>query len=210
MADISDQANTPPRVTADKEGLHPLTCTTDEDIRLPKNNSIRRLLACWYPELIASMLSVASLICLVLVLKIYDRRPILNLGLPSPLTLNGIIAALATVNRAFLTAPTCAALMQEMWLFFIREGKRKPCRSRLKEIDMFFNASTGTWGSLQFMFGIRRSGYVHWPHVLDFTRTRANLSQCAHGSHRMSHHCIVFGVQYIHSATRRTRDASVL
>lgn len=86
--------------TAPDEDLKPLTGTSGRSSRTSGRNPGRELLACWYPEIIASFLTVASLICLVLILETFDGRPVIDNGLPQPLTLNGLIAALATINRA--------------------------------------------------------------------------------------------------------------
>lgn len=121
-----------------------------------RRNPNRQLLLSWLPELLASILSIALLISLIIVLRIFEGRPVTNLKLPPYLTLNGIIAAIATVNRACLIAPTCTALMQEMWISYINEGMRSKCRSRLGDMDLFSEASMGAWGCVQLLISKRR------------------------------------------------------
>lgn len=110
-----------------------------------------RVLGWWTPEIIASAVSIASFASIVIVLLIYDRRAVAGLSMPSGLTLNGIIALLATVGRVSLCAPVCSGLLQEMWLFFARESRRSVPKSRLRDIELFFKASYGTLGSLEFL-----------------------------------------------------------
>lgn len=105
----------------------------------------------WIPEIVASAVSVASFASIVIVLLVYDRRAVAGLDMPSGLTLNGIIALLATIGRVSLCAPVCSGLLQEMWLFFARESKRPVPESRLRDVELFFKASYGTLGSLEFM-----------------------------------------------------------
>ena len=91
----------------------------------------------------------------------YDGHDATALGLPYSLTLNGLIAAMATVNRAFLNAPLCSVIMQEMWIFFALEAERpaSACRSRVIDIELFAKASTGAFGSLTFMARSRGTKY---------------------------------------------------
>jgi hypothetical protein len=105
----------------------------------------------WIPELISSALSVASFVSIVIVLLSYDRCAVARLGMPSGLTLNGIIALLATIGRVCLCAPICSALLQEMWLYFAKESSKQSPKSRLKDLELFFRASYGTTGSLEFL-----------------------------------------------------------
>lgn len=110
------------------------------------------MFAWWKPELVATLLSIASFGCIIAVLQIYNRRIVTELDLPHSLTLNGIIAALATINRACLNTPICSGLMQQMWLYLANESKRKGSpKSRLRDIELYADASTGAWGSLLFL-----------------------------------------------------------
>lgn len=144
-----------------EEDRRPLTGTyVHNDLHLSDHQrrlkATRQLLRCWLPELLASILSVALLISLIIVLRIFEGRPVTNLRLPPYLTLNGIIAAIATVNRACLIAPTCSALMQEMWISYLNEGKKTKCRSRLGDMDLFSEASMGAWGCVQLLISKRK------------------------------------------------------
>lgn len=102
----------------------------------------------WIIEILAMSISIASLVAIVIVLRVYNGRAVLELNLPNGLTLNAIIAALATVSRAALMVPVASTIMQELWLFFAKEAEKTTCSSRLSHLDLFDSASRGTWGSL--------------------------------------------------------------
>jgi len=117
-------------------------------------------LAWWLPELFASALSVVSLCSIVGILYMFDGRAAADVHLPRYLTLNGLIAAIATINRACLTTPVCSAMMQEMWLYFARESKRATSKSRLQDLDIFAEASNSVTGSIKFLAHARGRRYV--------------------------------------------------
>lgn len=106
----------------------------------------------WWPELLASLLSIIALIAIVIVLKVYEGRSIDNLNLPSYLTLNGLIALIATFDRIFLVIPIGSALSQDAWLWFAQNNQKNYPRSRLRDLSRSDAASRGAWGSLIFIF----------------------------------------------------------
>ena len=110
----------------------------------------------WLPEIIASILSIASLLSIVIVLRIYDGQSLNDLNLPYSLTLNGIIAVIATLNRVALMVPVGSAMSQEAWLWFSSVAHKDTCRSRFLDLDLSDAASRGAWGSLVFLFVARR------------------------------------------------------
>ena len=110
----------------------------------------------WLPELLASILSIASLLALVIVLRAYDGRGINDLKLPASLTLNGIVAAISTFNRVCLMVPVGASLSQEAWLWFSAAEHQKHIHSRLGDLDLSDGASRGAWGSLVLLCFSRR------------------------------------------------------
>lgn len=114
------------------------------------------LLVWWIPEMLGSLLSLSSFASMVVVLKFFDNRTSASLHLPLQLTPNGLIAIIATLNRAFLTAPVASAIMQDMWLYFATEGSRAVSRGRLKDLESWSNAASGPLGSLMFFSRMRR------------------------------------------------------
>ena len=111
----------------------------------------------WLPELTATALSVLSLLCILKVLSIFEGRAATDVHLSRFLTMNGLLAAIATFNRACLTIPVSSAIMQEMWLFLDSESKKPSCASCLKDMERYANACTGTVGSLAFLAYARGS-----------------------------------------------------
>ena len=110
----------------------------------------------WLPEICASIISVAALLSIIVVLRHYDGRALSDLNLPNSLTLNGIIAAIATVNRAALMVPVGSAMSQEAWLWFSSTNQVAPGRGRFKDLSLSDDASRGAWGSLVFLLAARR------------------------------------------------------
>lgn len=110
----------------------------------------------WLPELFASVLSIASLLALVIILRTYNGRGINDLNLPTSLTLNGIVAAISTFNRVCMMVPVGAALSQEAWLWFSAAGHQEASHSRLGDLDLSDGASRGAWGSVILLCFSRR------------------------------------------------------
>lgn len=121
----------------------------------------------WIPELVASFFAVVSLLAIVIVLRVYNGRALGDLKLPKYLTLNGLIAAIATLERVFLVVPVGSALSQEAWLWLVNNEQESVTRSRLRDLSLSDAASRGAWGSL---IAIPHSGRryvlfysdVHW------------------------------------------------
>lgn len=124
----------------------------------PRPSSHRRspFFRWWIPELLSSTISLVALAILIVLLRVYDGRPLNDLRLPSWLTLNGLIAAIATINRVALVAPIEAAISQEAWLWFSSPRQRILLQSRLEDLEISDAASRGVWGSLMFMFRGKR------------------------------------------------------
>ena len=103
----------------------------------------------WLPELFASSLAFASLVSIVAVLRAYRGRDIQDVQLPRYLTLNGLIAILATISRTALMVPVGSVMSQECWLWLSNS------RGLLVDIEHFDGASRGAWGSVQLLFKAR-------------------------------------------------------
>jgi hypothetical protein len=110
-----------------------------------------QLLRWWLPELAASVFSIALLICTVVVLRAYEGHIATELQLAGVLSLNGLVALIASLAQATVTAPVCSAVLQEMWLYFAKEAQATSPRSRLQDIELFTHAASSTLGSLLFL-----------------------------------------------------------
>ena len=139
-----------PHMFDDIRGYKPVDNTTDE---LPKRQTRPRprratFLRWWMPEIIASFLSITSLLSIVIVLIVYEGRGIDDLNLPNWLTLNGLVATLSTFNRVCLMIPVSSALSQEAWLWFSKASQDPKVSSRLRDLERSDHASRGVWGSI--------------------------------------------------------------
>lgn len=105
----------------------------------------------WRAELLFSIASVFLLAMIITILRLCDGSYPIGFHLFDLLTLNGLIALLATINKACLTAPVCSAMMQEMWLYFDSEASKENPTSRLWHMDLYHQASNSSWGSLMFI-----------------------------------------------------------
>jgi hypothetical protein len=110
----------------------------------------------WKYEILASAISVGSLVALVILVRHYDGRPLQDIDLPKSLQLSTIIAALSTVMRVALSMPVTSALSQDAWLWLSDSKQRSSRYGRLIDLDLTDNASRGPWGSLKFLVKARR------------------------------------------------------
>ena len=137
----------------DTDNGHTALIASDASRTKPSRSSFLRW---WFLEIVASIISVASLLSTVIVLRHYDGLNVNDLNLPSSITLNGIIAVIATLNRVALMVPVGSAMSQEAWLWFSSVAHKDTCRSRFLDLDLSDAASRGAWGSLVFLFVARR------------------------------------------------------
>ena len=136
-----------------KEPQHP-------QVRQSRRSTAWSTLAWWLPELVASVFSIASFAAIVIILSIFDRRPLASLGLPRGLTLNALISALATINRTALLVPISSVVLQEFWHFYVDAARQSICSSRLEHLGTFDAASRGPWGSFTLLYHLRGRRYV--------------------------------------------------
>lgn len=150
ISSVRDEEAPPKSRVRPKYKLRPseLCCHVGETIRW------------WIPEILASLLSLASLIAIITILLVYDRRAVADLSFPTGLTLNAIIAILATVGRAGLGVPVCSGILQEMWLYLSTQSAKGHPESCLNDIELFFRASYGALGSLEYLSKVRPARYV--------------------------------------------------
>lgn len=101
----------------------------------------------WAPELVWCLLSVILLMGLVMVLSTFDSRPLPDL--PLGLTLNTVVAILATASRAVTVFLIGQGISQMKWNQYV--GRDRP----LNNLHVFDEASRGPWGSLQMVLRTR-------------------------------------------------------
>ncbi len=105
----------------------------------------------WAFEFVATILSFATFTALIVVLKVYDNQP-QRQWTYSYLTLNGLVAILATITRAALLIPVAAALSQSKWVQLSSSKRGMPKSSELRDLELFDQASRGAWGGLQLLW----------------------------------------------------------
>lgn len=94
----------------------------------------------WWQELLWCLLSIVSVAALAAVLSYFDEKPLP--AWPLGLTLNTVIALLATLARTAFIVPVSEGLSQLKWLWY---RSNRP----LKHFQDFDAASRGLWGSVQ-------------------------------------------------------------
>lgn len=106
----------------------------------------------WLSELLAAFISIASFCALVYVLATSDESP-QTTWLSGWLTLNSIVAILATSIKASMGVYLAAAISQQKWNRLSSFSVRGRQGQRIEEFELFDQASRGPWGSVKLLFG---------------------------------------------------------
>lgn len=103
----------------------------------------------WWQEIACGLVALASFTAEVVILQRYDGKPIESW--PSTvLTLNGMVAILATLCRAGFMLAVAACMSQARWNSF--SGRDDQKYHRLGDFQVFDEASRGSWGSLKLIW----------------------------------------------------------
>ena len=97
----------------------------------------------WTFEIISLMVSVIAVGGIVGVLASFEGQPLPDW--PMNITLNSLIALLATFANANLAVPLQSGLSQLKWIQF----KSRP--APLTDMEVFDDASRGTWGAIKLL-----------------------------------------------------------
>ncbi|EXJ55541.1 hypothetical protein A1O7_08469 [Cladophialophora yegresii CBS 114405] len=107
----------------------------------------------WRLELWSTILAFTAFAAIVVVLAYYDAK--LQMAWPyTSLTLNGLVALLASTARASLLVGVAAAISQGKWNWFVgseQKGQRVLRERELGDFERFDDASRGAWGALQLL-----------------------------------------------------------
>ncbi|KAJ3962396.1 hypothetical protein N0V92_000873 [Colletotrichum tropicale] len=124
-------------------------------------------LLAWLAEIIWCFVSIGSVVALVVVLNVFDDEQLPQW--PLGLTLNTLVAFLATLARAAFVIPVSESLSQLKWVWF-----RHP--RMLKDFQDFDAASRGVWGSLLLMKTTR--GCHDYAKMYPLNQARCPTSDC--------------------------------
>jgi hypothetical protein len=116
-----------------------------EKTKVKRQQSTKQILISWWPEVIWCIFTAGLLIALAALLKAYDKQP-------APqwyVSLNTVVAAIATICRASMVIPISEGLSQLKWNAFARS--QRP----LIDLQTFDQASRGPFGSLMLLLKTR-------------------------------------------------------
>ncbi|KAI9147567.1 hypothetical protein HJFPF1_12593 [Paramyrothecium foliicola] len=122
--------------------------SSGRNIRPRGRSTWKSILRSWWPELLACAVSVAAAGALVAVLQSLNQKALPRW--PLGLTLNTLIAFLATVARSTFIIPVTESISQAKWLWYRHS---RP----LEDFEVFDKASRGPWGSLRLIITTRAS-----------------------------------------------------
>ncbi|KAK3395213.1 hypothetical protein B0H63DRAFT_386978 [Podospora didyma] len=105
----------------------------------------------WTYEMVSMLVAIAAVGSIIAVLSYYDGKPLPSW--PSSLTINAVVAILATVATASMSVPLSSGLGQLKWIRF-KEG-----RAPLSDMELFDDASRGPYGALNLLLRAR-GGFV--------------------------------------------------
>ncbi|CAG9983269.1 unnamed protein product [Clonostachys byssicola] len=115
----------------------------------------------WTPEIIWCLLTIGILIAIVAVLRHFDGKPMPQW--PMDLTLNTLLAFLATICRSMTIIPLAEAISQLKWNWFAN------CERPLNDMYNFDQASRGPWGAVMLIVKARgRFFYFTWVAAIVF------------------------------------------
>ncbi|RGP60900.1 hypothetical protein FSPOR_10401 [Fusarium sporotrichioides] len=104
--------------------------------------TLRRIIKGWWQEMLCCLVSVVALVILTMILKKFNNQPLPDW--PSGITLNTVLACMATICRSALLVPVTEGLAQAKWVWF---KQPRP----LKDFKAFDKASRGLGGSLSLL-----------------------------------------------------------
>ncbi|SCO53762.1 uncharacterized protein FFNC_15170 [Fusarium fujikuroi] len=110
--------------------------------RVSWGNTLRRVIEGWWQEILCCLVSVVALITLTMTLRKFNNQPLPDW--PSGITLNTVLACIATICRSALLIPVTEGLAQAKWVWF---KQPRP----LKDFEAFDKASRGLGGSLSLL-----------------------------------------------------------
>ena len=102
----------------------------------------------WIAEIACVAIGILLIIALCVVLRNYDGEPAPRFGeaFGTALTLNTVVAIIATAAKASLLLPVAECVSQQKWFWFERDGRS------LEDMSTFDSASRGIWGGFELLW----------------------------------------------------------
>ena len=110
----------------------------------------------WLVEILASIVSVAALITIIIIVIYYRGRGLEDIRLPSQLNLNSLVALLSTICRVALMIPVASVISQEVWTWLYESHEDSINHRQLQDLELSDEASRSAWGSFKFLLQTRR------------------------------------------------------
>lgn len=100
----------------------------------------------WMKELGALLLSFSSLLCIVLILRIHEGRPLPDW--PLSITINSLVSIFSTIMGMTLVVPLAEGISQAKWHWFQHYHP-------LSDMGVYDRGSRGPWGALEMLWVFR-------------------------------------------------------
>ena len=100
----------------------------------------------WIKEIGAMLISILSLLCIVVILRIHEGRPLPDW--PFSITINSLVSIFSTIMGMTILVPLEQCISQAKWHWF---QEYHP----LADMDMYDQGSRGPWGALRMLWDIR-------------------------------------------------------
>ena len=100
----------------------------------------------WIKELSALLISLLSLLCIFVTLRIHDGRPLPSW--PLSITINAVVSLFSTVMGMTLLVPLTEGISQAKWLWFRQYHP-------LSDMGVYDRGSRGPWGALEMLWIVR-------------------------------------------------------
>ncbi len=126
----------------------------------PEKKSLLSYVKWWWPEVLALLCSLISFASIIGVAKRSRGHGLQQTGLPAGLTLNSLIALLATISRAALLIPVASALFQEAFIWLSMDRQRPSRDGQLRDLEISHEAAQGAVGSLKMLRHVRRRSVI--------------------------------------------------
>jgi hypothetical protein len=102
----------------------------------------------WQWEIAAAIFSFLCVFAILIVLKVYQEKPLSSWHFVDNITLNTVVALLSTFSRTALIVPVASCLSQLKWIHLVGSPRQ------LRDMQIFDDASRGPGGSLALIWSL--------------------------------------------------------